>query len=72
MYQIDISNYMIPFPVNGLFIGVEWVGMEPEKKIKEESISPELLITDKQTKNITYYRFWDLPWSDFVFIIWKT
>ncbi len=62
--KIDISNYMIPFPVNGLFIGVEWVGMEPEKKIKEESISPKLLITDKQTKNITYYRFWDLPWID--------
>lgn len=63
--KIDISNYMIPFPAMGLFIGIEWVSADPKGNSNEhDSISPRLLISDKQTNSITYYHLWDLPWED--------
>ncbi len=72
MIKIDLSNYMIPFPSGGLFVGIEWLGTEPERNpIESGSVSPRFLISDKPAENIAYYRFWDLPWKDLSSLIGK-
>jgi len=64
---IDLSKNMILFPAEGLFVGIEWVGMISNDKLDvngKSVISPKIKTTEKNIESITYYRHWDRPWKD--------
>lgn len=65
--KIDISANMISFPLEGFFIGIEWVGVIQNGIIDDNekyNLSPNIKITDKNIESITFIRSWDRPWED--------
>lgn len=66
--RIDVSNSWIPFPEEGLFVGIEWAGMISDNKIDKvhnDVICPRIVLTENSKESITYCRFWDMPWMVF-------
>ncbi|MFV0376704.1 MAG: carboxypeptidase-like regulatory domain-containing protein [Mangrovibacterium sp.] len=65
--RIDIDTYMIIFPPEGVFVGIEWVGVIKNGMIDDNekiNLSPHIKITTKEVKSITFIRTWDRPWDD--------
>jgi len=65
--KIDISEYMIAYPSEGLFVGIEWIGIIKDDKVDDNErfdLSPHIKITKKNMEATTFIRTWDKPWED--------
>jgi hypothetical protein len=58
---IDISEYNLIFPKEGIFIVVEWLYSNDENKVKNDSFSVAATLKNKQ--NIVWFSYMDKKWS---------
>lgn len=68
--KIDISEYHLKFPVNGIFVSIEWVGIESENTKElitdsKERMEPFVSTTFEKTNTVVYERnkFSDNKWK---------
>lgn len=68
--KIDISEYHLKFPINGIFVSIEWVGIESENTKElitdsKERVEPFVSATFEKTNTVVYERnkFRDNNWK---------
>ncbi|MDI9338792.1 MAG: carboxypeptidase-like regulatory domain-containing protein, partial [Alphaproteobacteria bacterium] len=56
---IDISKYQIKFPINGVFVGLEWLG--EKNNTNEINLNPGFRISQLDTDSFTFISFYGKP-----------
>jgi len=62
--KVDVSKYQIPFEENGIYVGLEWIGIENTIQDMSEKIGLSVVCTSKSNKSNTWI-FSDENWIQF-------
>ncbi len=61
-YKIDVEEFNIPFPKNGVFVSIKWQKLENNKL---SSVGPSLRLTRSSNKYYTYYKYKSNNWNKY-------